>query len=83
MEYVPLWERDAENRGIEIGIDKKTIETAKKMLEKGFDLDRKRIALSEQIKKLGEYKAMIRLHPEVTAEVTVLVNAEEQAGDEA
>jgi len=46
---------------------------------KGFEIDRKRITLSEPVKKLGEYKASVRLHPEVTAEVTVTVVPEEQA----
>jgi len=59
------------------------VDVAEALEEKGFDMDRKRIALSEPIKKLGEYKALIRLHPEVTAEVTVLVNPEEQAEDDA
>ena len=59
------------------------VDVAEAIEEKGFDIDRKRIALSEPIKKLGEYKALIRLHPEVTAEVTVLVNPEEQAEDDA
>ncbi|MBI4965231.1 MAG: 50S ribosomal protein L9 [Desulfomonile tiedjei] len=46
---------------------------------KGFEIDRKRITLSEPIKRLGEYKASVRLHPEVTADVTVTVVSEEQA----
>jgi len=45
----------------------------------GFDIDRKRITLSEPIKKLGEFKASVRLHPEVVATVTVLVNPEKEA----
>jgi len=45
----------------------------------GFYIDRKRITLSEPIKKLGEFKASVRLHPEVVATVTVLVNPEKEA----
>lgn len=48
---------------------------------RGFEFDRKRITLSEPIKKLGEYKAFLRLHPEVTAEVTVVVKPEDEAED--
>ncbi len=46
--------------------------------EKGFEVDRKKISLSEQVKKLGEYKALVRLHPEVVAEVTFTVASEDQ-----
>jgi large subunit ribosomal protein L9 len=45
---------------------------------KGFEIDRKRITLSEPIKKLGEYKASVRLHPEVSAEISVSVISEEK-----
>lgn len=46
--------------------------------EKGFEVDRKKISLSEPVKKLGEYKAFVRLHPDVVAKVSVVVNAEDQ-----
>ena len=49
------------------------------MLEKqGFNIDRKKIALDAPIKTLGEHKVAIKLHREVTAEVTVVVNKEEE-----
>jgi large subunit ribosomal protein L9 len=48
---------------------------------KGFDIDRKRIVLSEPIKKLGEHKAVVRVHPEVTAMITIIVNPEEEPTD--
>jgi large subunit ribosomal protein L9 len=51
--------------------------------EKGFELDRKKIVLPEPIKKLGEHKAGVRLHPEVTAELNVVVEPEEQPEDAA
>lgn len=43
---------------------------------KGFEIDRRKITLSEPIKKLGEYTATVRLHPEVAATVKVVVNPE-------
>ncbi len=49
--------------------------------EKGFEIDRKKVALTEPIKRLGEYKAAIRLHPEVIAHVNVIVEPEEQQGN--
>ncbi len=43
---------------------------------KGFEIDRRKITLSEPIKKLGEYTATVKLHPEVAATVKVVVNPE-------
>ena len=44
---------------------------------KNFTIDRRKIQLDEPIKQLGEYKVPVRLHKDVTAEVTVLVVKEE------
>lgn len=44
---------------------------------KGYEIDRKRITLSEPIKRLGEFKAVVRLHPEVTSTITIQVTSEE------
>lgn len=41
--------------------------------EKGFDIDKRKIELDEQIKTLGIYTAKIKLHPEVTASFKVWV----------
>jgi large subunit ribosomal protein L9 len=46
---------------------------------KGFDIDKRRIALQEPIKKLGEYTLPIKLHREVTTNVKVRVVAEGEA----
>ena len=54
---------------------------AEALTEKGYEIERKRIALSEAVKKVGEYTALVRLHPEVVASVKVLVKAEEQPRD--
>ncbi len=45
----------------------------------GVEIDRRKIQLSEPIKALGEFKVPIKLHPEVTAEITLTVIAEESA----
>jgi large subunit ribosomal protein L9 len=43
-------------------------------LEKqNFTIDRRKIQLDEPIKQLGEFKVPVRLHKEVTTEVTVIV----------
>ena len=44
---------------------------------KGFEVDRKKISLPEEIKHLGTYKAEIDLHKEVKGEVQIEVEAEE------
>ncbi len=43
----------------------------------GVQLDKKKIELEEPIKVLGEHPVKIRLHPDVSASITVLVEPEE------
>jgi len=43
--------------------------------EQGFDIDRRKLQLSENIKALGEYPIAIKLHRDVTATITVNVVA--------
>jgi large subunit ribosomal protein L9 len=48
-------------------------------LEKqGYTVERRKIALEEPIKTLGEFKVPVKLHREVTAEITVHVVKEEE-----
>jgi large subunit ribosomal protein L9 len=49
---------------------------AAELAAKGFEVDRRKIQLSDPLKSLGEYNIAIRLHREVTAHVTVKVLAE-------
>ncbi len=42
----------------------------------GFTIDRRRIQLEEPLRHLGEFQIPVRLHREVTARVTVMVEAE-------
>lgn len=54
-----------------------TIQIAEALKEKGFDIDRKNITLPEdQIKEVGKYKAVIKLHREVKVEVGFEIVAE-------
>jgi large subunit ribosomal protein L9 len=47
-----------------------TIQISESLKEKGFDIDRKSITLPEdQIKEIGNYKAVIKLHREVKVEI--------------
>jgi large subunit ribosomal protein L9 len=43
-----------------------------------YTIDRRKIQLDDPIKNTGEYKVPVRLHREVTAEITVNVLAEQQ-----
>jgi large subunit ribosomal protein L9 len=42
-----------------------------------YSVERRKISLDEPIRTLGEHKVMVRLHREVTAEITVNVAREE------
>ena len=52
-------------------------DVAEALTAQNFTIDRRKIQLDEPIKQLGEYKVPVRLHREVTAEVTVVVAKEE------
>jgi large subunit ribosomal protein L9 len=56
--------------------------TAKDIVEalekQGYTIDRRKVALEEPIRTLGEYKVTLRLHREVPAEITVRVVREEE-----
>ena len=52
-------------------------DVADALAAKNFTIDRRKIQLEEPIKQLGEYKIPVRLHKEVTAEITVVVAKEE------
>lgn len=53
------------------------IQIAEALAAKGFDIDRKRIALPQDaVKEVGAYKANIKLHREVTVEVEFEVVSE-------
>ena len=48
------------------------------LAEKGFEIERRKIALKEPIKKTGGHQVDIRLHGEIVAKIRVVVEAEEQ-----
>jgi large subunit ribosomal protein L9 len=43
---------------------------------KGIEIDKRKVHLEEPIKHLGEHEVKVRLHPEVTASVRLLVTKE-------
>ncbi len=44
--------------------------------QKGIEIDKKKFVIKDQIKNLGAYMIPVRLHPEVTAEFKLHVEAE-------
>ena len=52
-------------------------DVADALAAKNFTIDRRKIQLDEPIKQLGEFKVPVKLHKDVTAEVTVVVVKEE------
>jgi large subunit ribosomal protein L9 len=51
-------------------------DVADALAAKGFTIDRRKIQLDEPIKSLGEFKIPVRLHKDVTTEVTLVVAKE-------
>ena len=51
-------------------------DVADALAAKGFTIDRRKIQLDEPIKSLGEFKIPVKLHKDVTAEVTLVVAKE-------
>ncbi|TSK08729.1 MAG: 50S ribosomal protein L9 [Geobacter sp.] len=49
------------------------MELAEQLKANGVEIDRKRIVLDEPIKHLGEFTAIVKLHPEVAANLKVVV----------
>ncbi len=50
---------------------------AAKLKEAGFEIDKKRVELTDPIKAIGNFKAFVRLHPGVKAEFDILVEKED------
>ena len=55
-----------------------TKDIADALAAKNFQIDRRRIQLAEPIKQLGEYTVPVRLHKDVTVDISVLVAKEEE-----
>ncbi|HEX7070150.1 MAG TPA: 50S ribosomal protein L9 [Rhodothermales bacterium] len=51
---------------------------ATELTGRGFEVDRRKIELSEDIRVIGVYTASVKLHPEVTAQVKIRVIPESQ-----
>ena len=52
------------------------IQIAEELAKKGFEVDRKIIVIKEQVKEVGSYKAIAKLHKEVSVEIPFEVVSE-------
>jgi large subunit ribosomal protein L9 len=52
------------------------IQIADALKEKGFEIDRKIIAIKEPVKEIGNYIAIVKLHKEITVEIPFEVISE-------
>ncbi|NLH29708.1 MAG: 50S ribosomal protein L9 [Bacteroidales bacterium] len=52
------------------------IQIADALKEKGFEIDRKIIAIKEPVKEIGNYMAIVKLHKEITVEIPFEVISE-------
>ena len=51
-------------------------EISDKLLELGFDVDKKKISLQSNVKTCGRYPVTIKISPEETAKITAIIVAE-------
>lgn len=56
-----------------------SMDVAASLQEKGYEIDRRKIALKEPIKETGEYTVNVKLHREVVLTVPITVKAEGSA----
>jgi len=55
---------------------------AQQLDAQGMVVDRRKIIIHEAIRSLGEFHVSLKLHPEVVATITVVVEGEEKTQDE-
>jgi len=56
-------------------------EVADLLKGQGVEVDRRKIQIAEPIKKAGEYKIPVKLHSEVTAEIKLVVEREQETAE--
>ena len=50
-----------------------SMDIADALKNEGIDIDRKKILLEEPIKRLGSYSVSIKLHPDITTQLNIIV----------
>ncbi len=68
---VTIWQKAGENDQLFGSVTVKDVADA--LANQNFTIDRRKILLEEPIKTLGEHKIAVRLHREVSTEITVNV----------
>lgn len=53
------------------------MDLAEQLKSNGIEIDRKKIVLTDHIKHIGEYSVPVKIHPEVTATLKVIVSKAE------
>ncbi len=56
-----------------------SIDVAQALVDKGYEIDRRKIVLKHPIKEIGDYTVPVRLHREVTLELPIAVKVEGEA----
>ncbi|EFK07351.1 ribosomal protein L9 [delta proteobacterium NaphS2] len=59
-----------------------SMDVASQLKDQGIDIERRKIVLEKPIKELGEFQVDVKIYPEVTAAIKVVVKAEEEASAE-
>lgn len=54
------------------------MDIAEELSAQGYDIERRRLRLSEPIKSIGEFEVPVRLHSEITGSFRVVVKAEDE-----
>ena len=59
-----------------------SMDVASQLKDQGIDVDRRKIVLEKPIKELGEHQVEIKIYPEVSAVIKVVVKADEESSEE-
>ncbi len=59
-----------------------SMDLASQLKDRGIDIDKRKIVLEKPIKEVGEFQAEIKIYPEVSASIKVVVKAETAAPEE-
>ena len=58
-----------------------SMDVASQLKDQGIDIDRRKIVLEKPIKEVGEFQVEIKIYPEVTAAIKVVVKADEEVSE--
>ncbi len=59
-----------------------SMDIASQLKNQGIDIDRRKIVMEKPIKTLGEFEIQLKIYPEVSATMKVVVKADEEAPQE-